>query len=924
MEVKHTKSEKTNLSIVTSTIDDKIFAALKETEYSIMKRMLYSPHQSQSKKLMKWNQSQLDKVDLSNEERKLNFKLTDKKVRSNLLKSAERRHLEVEHKQNCTNIRFSPGAYLFVGKKLIDECEEKQKQGSVFVYENLSIKVDEFKTGKELNNKHFDTKIVFAVDGQKVVIHCYNSTQNLKVEGSIYLSFIDRFLYPLLITQVQDVKESIAQYDSKLKETFSTKKPMRGMSVKSINNSINQKLSTCKKCDRKFNNMSDLKMHKHTDHNVSQNNLHASDLSNLVSTRNNSSDEVLLCEDITLEALELEKDKVAEVVLAEKVPTNILQEEVNEEAQIDTIQEVINEEVLDDVDTDRNLRSDNNKCSFCQTQCKDKISLKVHYNDHHNTVYIECDKCEYSAFDLDVLKQHKMNHTGSSIFQCYHCEFEFTKQSLLREHIESKHKKPVIFQCYVCDAIFPQKFLLDKHKCYLCRFCKHTENTKSALEIHIQITHQTINVNVPKITVVKCQFCEYTCKLNIQMKKHVDKNHTIVEEEGFKYSCEKCEFRSDFYLHMWEHTEEYHMNRQLPPPAAQRSDLLMEMNIDILEEMKNFKQDMKKAFLTLADSFVAKLDDLNNKLNAGSSKKDVSSELPEANEKVVSSEAINKHDDKKVEKSDPPSKRRRRPRKHRPIVKWLGSSVSKELDEIKLEQDCNASVEFVEVASIKEGQKSLVKVVPEVIENDDVDLLVLQAGEMEISNLPVNAAILDTNKDISVYKREWFNQVEEDTKKIFAVAEDAVKQNPNLHVVVVKKFPRFDRGSTDVLSLKPTLSNYANGVLDQLWLKAGSPENIQISEINLNIEKPGYLKDIIYGSSNSENYDGVHLRGSGACRHLNYRAKQVLKPIVSAKFGQSLSHRSRQIQSRRKISYTDAVRSNAYSVPTSNRFDFLG
>ena len=38
----------------------------------------------------------------------------------------------------------------------------------------------------------------------------------------------------------------------------------------------------------------------------------------------------------------------------------------------------------------------------------------------------------------------------------------------------------------------------------------------------------------------------------------------------------------------------------------------------------------------------------------GLQKKDVSSELPEANEKVVSSEAINKYDDKKVEKSDPP------------------------------------------------------------------------------------------------------------------------------------------------------------------------------------------------------------------------------------------------------------------------------
>ena len=63
----------------------------------------------------------------------------------------------------------------------------------------------------------------------------------------------------------------------------------------------------------------------------------------------------------------------------------------------------------------------------------------------------------------------------------------------------------------------------------------------------------------------------------------------------------------------------------------------------------------------------------------------VRSELPEVTEKEVSSEAINNYDDKKIEKSDSSPKRRRRPRKHRPIVKWLGSSISKELDEIKLE-----------------------------------------------------------------------------------------------------------------------------------------------------------------------------------------------------------------------------------------------
>ena len=297
---------------------------------------------------------------------------------------------------------------------------------------------------------------------------------------------------------------------------------------------------------------------------------------------------------------------------------------------------------------------------------------------------------------------------------------------------------------------------------------------------------------------------------------------------------------------------------------------------------------------------------------------------PEVISQVLSAVNEDKHGDEIVEKSVSASKKRRRPRKHRPKIMWVGSSVSKELDENKLEEDCDANVEFIEITSITDGPKSLTKTVPEVLENDDVDLLVLQAGESEISNIPVNDAMLDTTKDVAVYKREWFKQVEEDSKKIFTVAENAVKENPDLHVVVMKKFPRFDKGSSDVLSLKPSLSNYANGVLDQLWIKAGSPENIKVSEVNLNIEKPGHLKDIIYGYSSSANYDGVHLRGSGACRHLNYRAKQVLKPIVSTKFGQSLSHQGRQTQNRGKASYRDAVRSNVHSVPTSNRFAFLG
>ena len=222
---------------------------------------------------MKWNETQLEVDDLSSEERKLNFKLTDKKARANLLKSAGRKHLEIETKQNCTNLRFSPGAFLLVGKKLVEECENIHKKGNQLVHDNVSITVDEFRTGVELNNKHFDNKIVFSVDGHKVVVHCYNSTQNLKVEGRSYLLFIDKFLRPLLESQIEEQRDNIEAYDSNIKVALGSKhlrrKSVRISAIKG--SSYYLKGLTCKSCDVSFKSVTDLNKHKKMEHNATLN-----------------------------------------------------------------------------------------------------------------------------------------------------------------------------------------------------------------------------------------------------------------------------------------------------------------------------------------------------------------------------------------------------------------------------------------------------------------------------------------------------------------------------------------------------------------------------------------------------------------------------------------------------------------------------
>ena len=133
-------------------------------------------------------------VTSARDDRKFNFKLTDRKAKSNLIKSANRSQFEIELKQQSLNLKFSAGAYLHVTKPFIKECENYFKSKTCFSENNLDIMVNEFRAGKELNDKHFDTKIVFLVNTQKVTMHCYNSTQNVMVNGTC--SSLRNFLNP--------------------------------------------------------------------------------------------------------------------------------------------------------------------------------------------------------------------------------------------------------------------------------------------------------------------------------------------------------------------------------------------------------------------------------------------------------------------------------------------------------------------------------------------------------------------------------------------------------------------------------------------------------------------------------------------------------------------------------------------------------
>ena len=222
---------------------------------------------------------------------------------------------------------------------------------------------------------------------------------------------------------------------------------------------------------------------------------------------------------------------------------------------------------------------------------------------------------------------------------------------------------------------------------------------------------------------------------------------------------------------------------------------------------------------------------------------------------------------------------------------------------------------------------------------------------------------MDTTQDIESYKKKWFTQVEEDSKNLFNIAEDAIEKNPNLEVIIMKRLPRFDRSSKDIIGIKSKLSAFANNVYDQLLLKSSNSSKIHVTELQFGFEKSAYFREMIYGNKSVENVDGVHLKSPGASRHFNYRAVQVLKPVLfpnsetrhgrTSKPDRHLSDKKRdakiedkrstnydrnydehrqcaqaQYQSRQqdRVSYAQAVKGKqgyVYTVPTYNKYEHL-
>ena len=183
----------------------------------------------------------------------------------------------------------------------------------------------------------------------------------------------------------------------------------------------------------------------------------------------------------------------------------------------------------------------------------------------------------------------------------------------------------------------------------------------------------------------------------------------------------------------------------------------------------------------------------------------------------------------------------------------VGSSLNRNLHKQALSHITKCDITFTEAFTINADSdarfpdKNFLKLVPQELKKEDYDVLILNCGPNEVTNLHTKA---EYSQNINKWKQKMYLT----TLQTYELAEKSLLENPNLkRAIIVKQTPRYDD------SVKMYLSDYANQVLEDIWKSKGCPDKIVISSLDLHCD--GELRYQRYGDMNHGNYDGVHLRG---------------------------------------------------------------
>ena len=518
-------------------------------------------------------------------------------------------------------------------------------------------------------------------------------------------------------------------------------------------------------------------------------------------------------------------------------------------------------------------------CEKCEYMSEDNVLMKQHKMKHTGTSIFYCGRCEFEATRQIILENHlETKHAQKSdywwqesqkcVYYCDKCEKKFQNLFVMRYHICVQETK------YACPKCEFMAITLHEHLTHLenkhtkekikCESCDFEGRSPEEINGHAQIEHKTAKVDIDgkdQIDIM-CDQCEYKCRLNIQLKKHKKTSHLPDSDVKLKYKCDACSFASEYIMHLWDHRQKLHPEQLQdfsPRPKDMVLSLLAEQNIDIIDAVDALKKDIKNNLMEFASmmqgcfeavgqdiKYASNINhqailDLSAKIDEKAKvfEKSQQTDVPHSNTRACSDNVEDetegpskkptkdlrncKDDGRDGFKENQKKIKVRQNKRHK--VTWVGTSISKALDREKFEKDLNVDLTVVKAYCIEEEgrfQKTNFRaIVPDVVAKGGIDTLVLQTGSIEITNIDTNKAAMDPKKDIKDYEREWYAKVEDDPTNLFSIAEEAIARDDKLNVIIVKRLPRYDQSSRDIMAIKSKLSSFSNHVYDQLWLKRG-------------------------------------------------------------------------------------------------------
>ena len=239
----------------------------------------------------------------------------------------------------------------------------------------------------------------------------------------------------------------------------------------------------------------------------------------------------------------------------------------------------------------------------------------------------------------------------------------------------------------------------------------------------------------------------------------------------------------------------------------------------------------------------------------------------------------------------------------------------------------------------KYHHKNFKEVIEHELKNKDDDVLIVQAGSIDITNFKTDKQL---GQNVEYFKQHTSNSA----KSLFLAVSDAEKNNPQLKkIVILKQIPRHDFQASNPPGLKPFLSKLYNDTLDHLFLE--HPVKSKITIGNHNLECSGGVFEARYRNTLSGKYDGVHMYGPSGIKAYTSSVLQILRSanLVTVeppkyyevydehKTCEQARYQARQFNRRNELHtksnrlsrvYNSKKVDYEYEVPTSNRFATLG